>query len=105
MITDTLPAWVLLPAALLLICSGCITLIGSLGLLRLRSFFQRMHGPSMVNTLGAGCALVASIIVSSSTAGRLILHELLISLAIVVTSPITAVLLMSAAKARSRGRP
>ena len=102
MTTDTLPLWAVLPAALLLICSGCFTLIGSLGLLRLRAFYQRMHGPSMGNTLGAGCALIASMIVSSATAHRVIVHELLISVLILVTSPITAVLLMSAAKARSR---
>jgi multicomponent K+:H+ antiporter subunit G len=99
---DTLPVWAALPAALLLIASGCFTLIGSLGLLRLRTFFQRMHGPSLGNTLGAGCALIASMIVSSAAADRAILHELLISLLIVLGSPITAVLLMAAGKARVR---
>ena len=36
----------------LLVIAGLTTLIGSLGLLRLRDFFQRMHGPAMTSTVG-----------------------------------------------------
>ena len=49
-----LPAWALLPAALLLVAGGLLTLLGSFGLLRMKQFYERMHPPSMGNTLGAG---------------------------------------------------
>ena len=101
---ETLPAWAAIPAALLLILGGVSTVIGSLGLVRLASFFQRMHGPSMGNTLGTGCVLISSILVSSALANRPVVHELLITVFVVTTAPMTAMLLMRAAVNRSNGR-
>lgn len=101
---ETLPAWAALPAALLLILGGLSTVIGSLGLVRLASFFQRMHGPSMGNTLGTGCVLIASILVSSALAHRPVVHELLITVFVVTTAPMTAMLLMRTAVNRSSER-
>lgn len=97
MSADMLPSWLLLPVSLLLIFGGLLTLLGSLGLLRMKTFYQRMHPPSMGNTMGAGCVLIASMLVSSGLAGRPVVHEVLIAVFIVTTSPITAMLLMGAA--------
>lgn len=99
------PLWAALPAALLLVCGGLLSLIGSLGLLRLKSYFARIHAPTMGGTLGAGCVLTASILVSSGLAGRPVVHELLITLFILMTAPVTSMLLMQAAILRSRGKP
>ncbi len=96
------PLWAALPAALLLVCGGLLTLVGSLGLLRLKSFYARIHAPTMGNTLGAGCVLVASMLTSSALAERLVVHELLITVFILLTSPVTAMLLMRAAILRRR---
>jgi multicomponent K+:H+ antiporter subunit G len=105
MTLSDLPAWASIPAAILLICGGLLTVLGSLGLLRLQGFYARMHGPSMGNTLGAGCVLIASMLVSSVLANRPVVHEILITVLIVTTSPMTAMLLMRAAVHRSaRGR-
>jgi multicomponent K+:H+ antiporter subunit G len=104
MTLETLPAWAAIPAALLLILGGLCTAIGSLGLARLGTFFQRMHGPSMGNTLGTGCVLLASVLVSTALANRLVVHEILITVFIVITAPMTAMLLMRAAVHRSNGR-
>lgn len=104
MTLETLPVWASLPAALLLILGGLCTAVGSLGLARLGTFFQRMHGPSMGNTLGTGCVLIASILVSSALANRPVVHEILITVFIVITAPMTAMLLMRAAVHRSRVR-
>ena len=101
---ETLPAWAALPAALLLILGGLCSVIGSLGLARLGTFFQRMHGPSMGNTLGTGCVLLASMLVSTVLANRLVVHEVLIAVLIVITAPMTAMLLMRAAVHRSNER-
>jgi multicomponent K+:H+ antiporter subunit G len=97
-----LPLWATVPATLLLITGGVLTLIGSLGLLRLRDFYSRMHPPTLGATVGTGCVLIASMLVSSALLHRPVIHELLITLFLVVTSPVTAILLMRAARSRSK---
>lgn len=99
-----LPLWAALPGVLLLVVGGLVTLIGSLGLLRLPDFFARMHGPSMGNTIGTGCVLIASMLTSSAIAGRPVVHELLITLFIVMSSPVTSMMLMRAALYRNKAR-
>lgn len=101
MSTTQLPLWAALPAALLLIAGGLLTVIGSIGLVRLPSFFARMHGPSMGNTLGAGCVLIASMLTSSALLERMVLHELVIVACLVINSPVTAMMLMRAATYRT----
>ncbi len=101
--TLELPVWVALPAALLLMAGGLLTLIGALGLLRLRDFYSRMHAPTMGTTLGTGCALIASMLVSSALLARPVLHEVLLALFLVITTPITAILLTRAAIYRGAG--
>jgi multicomponent K+:H+ antiporter subunit G len=99
-----LPLWAAVPAAGLLVIGGLATLIGSFGLLRLPDFFARMHGPTMGSTLGVGCVLIASMLSSSSLAGRPVIHELLITLFIVMSSPVTSMMLISAAFYRNKAR-
>lgn len=99
-----LPWWITLPAGLLLIVGALLTLVGSIGMLRLSHFYARMHPPSMGNTLGTGCVLLASMLISSGLAGRPVIHEILITVFIVTTSPMTAMLLMRAAVHRSGAR-
>jgi len=104
MTTLDVPLWAALPAAVLLVAGGLFAFIGSLGLLRLRTFQARMHGPSMGTTMGTGCLLIASMLVSSSLAQRPVVHELLITLFVVMSSPVTAMMLMRAAVYRDRAR-
>jgi multicomponent K+:H+ antiporter subunit G len=99
-----LPAWAAVPAAILLVAAGLLAAIGALGLARLPDFFMRMHPPTMGSTLGAGCVLLASILVSSAVEGRPVLHALLITLFLVLTSPVTAMLLARAAVYRGARR-
>ncbi|NYT65965.1 cation:proton antiporter [Alcaligenaceae bacterium] len=94
---NSLPLWLAIPVAFLLVSAGIITVIGSLGLLRLPTFCARMHAPTMGNTLGAFCVLLASILVSSFLEQRPILHPILITILLVITAPCTAILLMRAA--------
>lgn len=104
MTAPDLPLWAALPATLLLIAGGLLTVIGSLGLLRLPDFYSRMHPPTMGTTLGTGCVLIASMLVSSALLHRPVVHELLITLFIVMTAPVTAMLLVRAAIHRGRAR-
>src|SRR6476646_8280164 len=101
MSANALPLWVTIPGTMLLLAGGLLTFVGSFGLLRLPTFFARMHGPSLGNTLGAGCLLLASMLVASALLHRPIVHEIVITLFIVITSPVTAMMLMRAAVYRS----
>ena len=99
-----IPAWAAAPAAILLVAGSLLAAIGAFGLLRLPDFFMRMHPPALGSTLGAGCVLLASILVSLAAAGRPVVHAVLISLFIVMTAPVTAMLLARAATYRSKRR-
>ncbi|MBB5217299.1 monovalent cation/H(+) antiporter subunit G [Parapusillimonas granuli] len=95
--THALPLWVAIPVAALLVISGFITLTGTIGLLRLPTFFSRIHAPTLGNTLGVFCVLVASILAASYIEQRIVVHPILITFFLVITSPVTAMLLMRAA--------
>ncbi|MHA3903034.1 monovalent cation/H(+) antiporter subunit G [Castellaniella sp. WN] len=97
-----LPLWAAVPVALLLVLAGLVTLTGSLGLLRLRSFHERMHAPTMGMTLGVFCVALAATVVASFLQHRPIVHEWLICLFLFMTAPVTAILLMQSARQRQR---
>lgn len=99
---DYLPAWLLFVVSVLLILGGLLALTGGVGLLRLSNFYQRTHAPSLPSTLGIGCVLIASMLFFSVTGGRVVLHELLITMAVLLSAPITAMMLNRAAIERDR---
>jgi len=92
-----IPFWVAIPAALFLVLAGVIAFTGTLGLIRLPTFYTRIHAPTMGNTLGVFCLLVATMVLSSYVEQRLVVHQLLITILLVITSPHTAILLMRSA--------
>ena len=94
---ESLPLWAAIPVAVLLVLGGLVTLVGTIGLARLQSFYQRIHGPAITVTLGAGCILVASMIHFSVAESRPVLHELLIGAFVLMTAPVVSMLLMRAA--------
>jgi len=102
MTAPELPAWADIVCWLLLVLAGLLALTGSFGLLRFPKFFMRLHAPTLGNTLGLGCVLLASILVASLQAHRPILQEVLITVFVVATSPVTAILLMRAGIFRRR---
>lgn len=102
MTTDSIPFWTDLLGSLLLISGSLLTLIGSLGLLRLPHLFARMHGVTLGNTLGLGLVLLASMLIASIHAERLVFQEVLITLFMVSTSPVTTILLMQSGMYRKR---
>lgn len=86
--------------ALLLVISGLLTLIGCAGLLRLPTFFSRVHAPTLGNTLGVFAILLATILYVFASDNRLIVHPILITVFLVITSPVTSILLVRAAIVR-----
>lgn len=96
-IPDNIPAWLAVVVALLLLLGSMVTLIGTLGLLRLPNFYQRIHGPAITITFGTGSFLIASMLYFTVLQQRLVIHELLITAFVMLTAPVTAMLLMRAA--------
>jgi multicomponent K+:H+ antiporter subunit G len=97
-----LPAWAALLTALLLLSGAGLALIGSLGLLRLESFYARVHAPTLGTTLGLACILAASMLYFSMLQARPVLHELLIAGFVTITTPVSLMLLARAALYRDR---
>ena len=97
-----LPAWAALLVAALVLTGAAITLVGSLGLLRLKSFYERVHAPTLGTTLGALFILLGSMVCFSVIQSRPLVHELLIMVFVTVTTPVTLMLLARAALYRDR---
>lgn len=76
--------------ALFLVAGGAFAFIGSLGLVRFNDFFMRQHGPSKTSTLGVGCILIASMGYFTLTTGTISLQELLITIFLFITTPVSA---------------
>ena len=100
--SGTLPLWVEVLVALLLLASGALCVTAAVGFLRLRDFFPRMHPPALANTLAAWCAALASVIYFSVLDAQFALYPLVINILLAITAPVTTVLLARAALLRKR---
>ncbi len=78
-------------AAVLIFLGAMLAFTGSLGLLTLKTFYQRVHPPTMGATLGTGLILIGSMLHFGT------LHEVLIGAFMVLGTPVTYVLLVRAA--------
>ena len=87
--------WQLVIAAMLVV-GGLFTLVGAIGLLRFGDFYMRLHAPTKATTLGVGGVLLASM-AANFARGTWLPHELLITLFLFVTAPVSANLLAMAA--------
>ena len=83
--------------SLLILVGAGFVLIGSLGLLRLRDFYSRLHAPTKATTLGVGSLLIASAVFFSHQDDGLSLHEILVTLFLFITAPVGAHLMAKAA--------
>jgi multicomponent K+:H+ antiporter subunit G len=92
-----LPLWLDLLLAVLVMVGTAFALIGSWGLAKLSDFLKRLHGPTKATTLGVGCVLIASALWFTVQRGVPSLHELLITLFVFITAPVSAHLLVKAA--------
>lgn len=76
--------------AVLLVVGGSFVLVGSWGLAKLPSLMTRLHGPTKATTLGVGACLIASMIYFPVFGGVWSAHELLITLFLFLTAPVSA---------------
>lgn len=97
-----LPLWAQILVAALVFFGALIALMGSVGLLRLKSYFERVHAPSIIATMGCWLIMHATWIYFSVSGQGFVMHSVLIAIFIAVTVPITTIFLMRAALFRSR---
>lgn len=97
-----LPAWAAILVAILVVAGAALTLIGSIGLLRFRTFYDRLHPPTLGSSAGTLLIVAGSILCFSVLRSRLSVHEVLIALFVTLTTPVTFMLLARAALYRDR---
>ena len=96
-----LPAWIAVLVSLFVVAGAALTLIGSVGLLRLPSLYQRIHAPTLGTTLGTGTILIASMLFFTTVESRPMVGEILIAVFVTITTPISFILLAKATRQRS----
>lgn len=97
-----LPLWAAIAVSFFLLLGASLTLIGAIGFVRLNTFYQRIHAPTLGTSWGIGGVMLASIIFFSVSTRGLVLHELLVGAFVTVTTPVTFMLLARAALHRDR---
>ncbi len=94
--------WIELLIAGLIVVGAFFLLVGSLALAKLPDTMRRLHGPSKATTLGIGAMLVASMLFFVAEQGNPSVEEVLISVFLFLTAPVTAQLVAKAHMLRSR---
>ena len=83
----------------LLVIGGFFLFVGSYGLAKLPDTMRRLHGPTKSTTLGVGSVLIASMLYFLLLRGDLTFHELLITIFLFLTAPVSANLVAQASEA------
>lgn len=97
-----LPVWAAGLVAFFVLTGAFLTLVGCLGLMRLNTFYQRIHAPTLGTSFGTLMILLGSVVYFSFTQERIAVHEALIFIFVSVTTPVTLMLLARAAVYRDR---
>ena len=97
-----LPAWAAILISFFLVIGAGLTLIGTIGFVRLPTFYERIHAPTLGTSWGTGGIVMASMIFFTMLATRPVVHEILIGIFVTVTTPVTLMLLARAAMHRDR---
>lgn len=91
-----IPVWLDAIVAALLVAGAAFALVGAWGLAKLRDFMKRLHGPTKASTLGIGLSLIASM-AWFAWHGGFTGRELLVTLFVFLTAPVSAHLMVKAA--------
>lgn len=88
--------------ATLVLLGAAIALLGSFGLLRLKTFFERIHVPAIIATLGCWCITLGTVLSFRCSNTRWPFSPVLITFFIAITVPIATIFLVRAALFRAR---
>lgn len=96
------PLWAAILGSAFLLLGAGLSLIGTFGLVRMTSFYDRLHAPTLPTSWGAGGMVMGSMIIFSAALARPVFHEILIGIFVTVTTPITLMMLGRASLYRDR---
>jgi len=99
---DSLPPWLMALVAFFLVLGSTLTLLGAFGLIHLKCFYDRIHAPTLGTSWGTAGILLASLLAWSCVQDRVFVHELVIGICVMVTTPVTLMFLGRAALHRDR---
>lgn len=99
---EDLPPVAAVLIAVLVVFGSSLALLGAVGLVRLKSFYQRLHAPTLAYSYGTLLIILASMAMFSLLEQRPVLHEILIGIFMMITTPITMLMLGRAALRRDR---
>ncbi|WP_019220986.1 monovalent cation/H(+) antiporter subunit G [Bartonella senegalensis] len=97
---DEVSLTVALVITLFLILGSGLTLIGTIGLVRFSSFYERLHMLSLATSWGVWSILIASFLYSILVDHCFVFHEILLMLFLFLTTPVASMLLSQAAAYR-----
>lgn len=99
-----LPPVAAISVGVLVVLGSVVTLLGTLGLMRMKTFYDRVHPPTLGLTLGNALILTGSIVCFTVLGTRAVVHEILVLIFVILTTPVTMVLLARAALFRDRSK-
>lgn len=101
------PLWAAILGSILMVIGALLTLVGAIGLVRLPTFYERIHAPTLSTSWGTGGIILGSMIIFTATTARPVLHEILIAIFVTLTTPVTLMMLGRSAlyRDRSEGNP
>lgn len=102
MAATELPGWAALLVSILVLVGTGFTLVGAVGLLRFKTFYERVHAPTLGTTFGVASVVIASCIFFSMAETRLLVQTVLIAVFITATTPVALMLLVRASLFRDR---
>ncbi|GGX85942.1 monovalent cation/H+ antiporter subunit G [Litchfieldella qijiaojingensis] len=85
-----IPTWLDALIAAMLLIGAIVATLGSLGLARMPDFYMRLHGPTKASTLGVGCTMLGSLLYFSTSGEGIRVQEVLITVFLFVTAPVSA---------------
>ena len=96
------PAWAAAVVAVLILAGSVFTLLGSIGLLRFKTFYRRVHAPTLGSSFGVAGITMATVVYFSVMRSTLALGAGLLFILITLTVPVGLMLLVRAALFRDR---
>ena len=99
---DGLPPWLMALVAFLLVLGSTLTFLGAFGLFHLKDFYDRIHAPTLGTSWGTAAILLGSLLSWSWVQDRVFVHELVIGICVMATTPVTLMFLGRAALQRDR---
>lgn len=98
----SLPVFLEYLIAAFIVLAGLLSLIGAIGLIRFKSFYQRLHAPSLGATMGIIFLALASMLYFNFTGQSLGVQQIAIVVFLLFTVPLTALIVTRAALYRHR---